>query len=101
MIGLAIDTLAVAKGLKGAGFSETQAETVFDILADVQKAQLAELATKADVLEVRTEVSSLRAELKADLRELELRIAIKLGAMIVVAVGVLAAQTRFLPSMPH
>ena len=69
---MAIDTLKVAKRLREAGFTEPQAEAV---TAAVQEAtQGAELATKADLAELRTEfkaeIVALRTELKAEIADL-------------------------------
>jgi DNA-binding transcriptional MerR regulator len=69
---MAIDTLKVAKRLREAGFTEPQAEAV---TAAVQEAtQGAELATKADLAELRTELKAeivdLRTELKAEIADL-------------------------------
>jgi len=69
---MAIDTLKVAKRLREAGFTEPQAEAV---TAAVQEAtQGAELATKADLAELRTELKAeivdLRTELKAEITDL-------------------------------
>ena len=67
-----IDTLRVAKRLREAGFTEPQAEAV---VATVQEAaQGAEFATRRDVGELRT-------ELKADIREAELRLEAKIEAI--------------------
>jgi DNA-binding transcriptional MerR regulator len=69
---MAIDTLKVAKRLREAGFTEPQAEAV---TAAVQEAtEGAELATKADLGE-------LRAELKAEIREAELRLEARIEAI--------------------
>ncbi len=65
---MAIDTLKVAKRLREAGFTEPQAEAV---TAAVQEAtEEAEFATKADI-----------AELKAEIREAELRLEAKIEAI--------------------
>ena len=69
---MAIDTLRVAKRLREAGFTEPQAQAV---IAAVQEGTAgADLATKVDVAELRTELKAelaeLRAELKAGLAEL-------------------------------
>jgi chromosome segregation ATPase len=74
---MAIDTLKIAKRLREAGFSEPQAEAV---VATVQEAaQGADLATKGDLAEVRTdlreEIGELRAELKADIAGVRAEIA--------------------------
>ena len=61
------DTHRAVKKLTGAGFSEDQAEALIDAVRDEQEA----LATKADLLHVRTdlreEISALRTELKEDI----------------------------------
>jgi DNA-binding transcriptional MerR regulator len=69
---MTIDTLKVAKRLREAGFSEPQAEAV---VAAVQEGTAgADLATKADLAE-------LRSELKAEIREVELRLEAKIEAI--------------------
>ena len=65
------DTLAYAKRLREAGVPEPQAEAQSAALADALRQNAGELATIAD------------------LRVLDLRLTIKLGAMLVVAVVVL------------
>src|SRR5215472_6812940 len=83
---VAIDTLKVARRLREVGFSEPQAEAV---VAAVQEATISgDLATKADVGAVRTELAEVRAELKAEIAELrselrqsELRLEAKLEAI--------------------
>jgi DNA-binding transcriptional MerR regulator len=69
---MAIDTLKVAKRLREAGFTEPQAEAV---VAAVQEGTAgADLASKADL-------DAVRAELKADIRESELRLEAKIEAL--------------------
>jgi len=87
---VAIDTLKVAKRLRAAGFTEPQAEAV---VAAVQEAtEGADLATKADIAELRTElkaeIAELRTEFKAEiadlrseLRQAELRLEAKIEAI--------------------
>jgi hypothetical protein len=69
---MAIDTLKVAKRLREVGFTEPQAEAV--VAAVREGAKGADLATKADIAE-------LRAELKADIRAAELRLEAKIEAI--------------------
>ena len=91
------DTHRAVKKLTGAGFSENQAEALIDAVGDEHES----LATKADLLttkaELREEIAALRAELKediaavrADMQALELRITLRLGALVVAAAVVLA-----------
>jgi len=70
----AIDTLAFAKKLKAAGFTDEQAET----LAHAQ-----------------AELIDERLSTKADLERLELRLTIRMGGMLALAVAFLAALKLF------
>lgn len=76
------DTLTYAKKLKAAGFTEEQAEAQADALRAVVDENL---ATKADVI-----------ALKRDLKELEQRITIRLGGLIVAATAVLSVLIKLL-----
>jgi hypothetical protein len=81
MTGVAFDTLKLARRLREqAGFTPEHAEAASEALAEAIGG--AELATKAD------------------LRELEQRLTIKFGSMLIVAVGILVAALRFFPG-PH
>jgi len=76
MTTVTFDTLKFVKTLQAAGVSVTQAEAFASAVRD--STESADVATKAD------------------LRELELRMTIKLGSMMVVAVAVVAALTKLL-----
>ena len=101
---LIFDTLQYSKDLQSAGFTQPQAEMV----AKKQRELIEEeLATKADIkgLELKIEevraslelkIEALRTELKRDLVELEQRILIKLGALMVVAVSAVATLVKLL-----
>jgi hypothetical protein len=147
------DTLAYARRLRQAGFSEEQAEVQAEALAAVvndtlaTKQDLRDLATKQDLRELQHEVDGLRREIaelgrttkqdlgelarttqqdlgefarttqqnlgelarttqqnlgelartnKQDLREVEYRLTVRLGTMLTVAVGALAALVKLL-----
>ena len=86
MATLAFDTHAFVKELIQAGMPEAQAE----VLARSQATLIDEkLATKQDLKE-------LEARLHHDMKELELRLTIRLGSMMVVAIGVVAALVKLL-----
>jgi hypothetical protein len=70
------DTHKFIRRLRDSGISEEQAEAIADAFREAHLE--AEVATKSD------------------LRELEYRLVIKLGAMIVVAVGAVAAPVKLL-----
>jgi len=83
---MAIDTLKIAKRLREAGFTEPQAEAV--VAAVQEGTEGAELATKADITELRAEfkadIAALKAEvadLRSELRQSELRLEAKIDAI--------------------
>jgi hypothetical protein len=71
------DTLMQSKKLQDKGFTAEQAEATVEMLKEVIDTQL---ATKQDI-----------NDLRRDMRELEYRIISRIGGMIVIAVGILAA----------
>ena len=80
------DTHAFVKELTRVGMPEEQAE----VLAQSQATLIDEkLATKQDLKE-------LEMNLRREMKELELRLTIRLGSTMVVAVGVVAALVKLL-----
>lgn len=111
----AFDTLKFTQRLEQVGVGRDQAvahaELARDmILADTAtKADLAALETalkaeitgvrtdtRADVSNLRTDIQTMKREFEGSLRELELRITVKLGAIIAAAVAAIAALQKFL-----
>ena len=101
-----LDTLEIAKRLRSAGFDDTQAEAITGALRDSRDADLSRLATKEDLAalrtELRSEMASLRSELSGEIKmirsEMEILrrdLTIRLGGMIFVATGFLAAIKFF------
>lgn len=109
----AFDTLAFAKRLRGGGVPDTQA----DVHAEAAREFImAELATKSDleavrrelntsiqsgrkdweasIASVREEIRTLRREVMAKFEHTEARMTVRLGSMIVVATGILAALIK-------
>jgi len=80
MTAITFDTLKYANALKKAGVSQEQAEAQAGALSEILELNLQELVTKSD--------------LKQELAQLELRMTIKFGAMMVVAIGVIAAVVK-------
>jgi hypothetical protein len=76
MATVTFDTLKFVKTLQAAGVDAPQAEAIAAAVRDSHEA--VDVATKGD------------------LRELELRMTIKLGAMLVIAVGVMATLSKLL-----
>lgn len=101
------DTLKFVKTLESAGVPTLQAEAFANVVRDSHEA--AEVATKADIIEVKrdledvrkdishtrqeleSKISQTRHELESKIDKLGLQLTVKFGGMLVVAVGVLAA----------
>ncbi len=122
MNAIAFDTLKFAKRLKEAGFTEQQAEALADAEAEFIEQNLATKRDIADIkrdikeLEVtlrteikqldatlRTEIKQLevkieqiRSDLARDMKDLEYRMTIRLGTLMVVAVGAIATLVKLL-----
>lgn len=118
----AFDTLAFAKKLRGAGYTDAQAEALAEAQVEVFQRMLeSTLATKDDINEVRAEINEVRAEIKAPKTEIgqvktqlqseigqvktqlhgEIAQAVKdmkiwFGSMLVVAVTAIATLTKVL-----
>jgi len=75
MSAIAFDILAYAKKLKEAGFTEQQAEIQAEAMAELVNEQLAT---------------------KRDLRELEMRLVLRLGTMMVGGIAVIATLVKIL-----
>lgn len=124
MSAVPFDTLKLARRLEGAGFPPKQAGDTAEALAEAMSG--AQLATGDDIAAVQGEITTLRAELKAEITTLRAEIAavraelkaeiaavraelkaeiellrrdltIRLGGMMIVAVGVILAAIRYLP----
>ena len=59
----AFDTYTAAKRLRDAGFDERQAEAAVSMVRDAAGAGRGQLATKADLAEVRADLAALEARL--------------------------------------
>lgn len=82
MATLTFDTLKFANKLKAAGLPPDQAEAQAEALAEVIELNIQDLVTKDDLV--------------TSLKDLEQRLIIKLGGMMVVAVGVIVALVKFI-----
>lgn len=85
MHNVAFDTLKLAKRLEEAGFPPNQAAATSSAIAEAMTELIANLATKTDIILMRR-----------DLAEIELRMTIKLGAMVAASVGLTAALVKLL-----
>ncbi|SIS85497.1 DUF1640 domain-containing protein [Paracoccus saliphilus] len=123
MNALHIDTLKFSRKLVAAGMAPAAAEAIAEALIDVDTSELAtkqdlgvlKHELKQDVADVRQELTvvkqdiaavkaelqaqihALKAATKADLRDLENRLVIKMGGMMVGALAILTALMRLVP----
>jgi hypothetical protein len=93
MTTIAFDTLKFANTLKAAGVLPAQAEAEAAALAEVLEVNLKELATKADLMR---ETELIRRELDYKLIQLEQRLIIKLGTLMGLGIGLVAALVKLL-----
>jgi uncharacterized membrane protein YheB (UPF0754 family) len=80
----ATDTLKIYERLKAANLDERAAKEIAEVFNDIIEDRL---ATKRDLKE-------LEDCLRRDIRELELRLTVKLGALMALAVGIVATLLR-------
>jgi hypothetical protein len=88
MATVAFDTLAYVKRLRSAGFTEEQAE----VQAEALSAALGEQLVTKQYLDMKLE--HLETKLDAKIDSLELRLTVKLGAFIAIAVGIVTALLK-------
>jgi hypothetical protein len=95
-VAVPFDTLKLARRLEAAGFAPQQAGDMAEAIAEA----LAQLATKADLAALgaatKADIAALRAELKSDIEILKRDMTIRLGSMMVVAVGVILAGFKLI-----
>ena len=94
----AFDTLGYSKRLREAGVANSQAEAHAEAARDFI---MAELVTKPDLLEVKSDLLAVKSELKSDIRDLRanvdklsLQLTVRLGGIVALGVGILAALQR-------
>ena len=115
MSGFAFDTHTFVKCLTRAGMDEQQAEALVkcqvqlinDSLAtkqDIEEVKRDIEEVKRDIEEVKRDIEALRLEtkkdiaaLKTDMQKMELRLTLRLGSVIIAAVGVFATLIKLLP----
>lgn len=83
MTTITFDTHKFVRTLKDAGVTEAQAEAFSEAFKEAQGE--ADLATKRDIDDVRR-----------DMREMEQRLIIKLGALVAFAIGIVAVLVKLL-----
>ena len=92
MVSVPFDTHRIVKDLQDAGFDEAQAEAVVKALGDavdrdaVKPEDLKDFATKQDIAELRTEMKAL-----------ELRITVRLTGVMIAMSGLIIAILKLFP----
>jgi len=94
MTTITFDTHKFIRTLKDAGVPEIQAEAFSEAFKDAQGE--AELATQRDINDVRRDIDDLHRDMDARFVQLEQRLIIKLGALITLAIGLVAALVKLL-----
>ena len=89
MSAITFDTLKFANRLKSVGVPDKQAEAEAEALAEALEVNLKDLSTKADLL-------AAKVELQQEMRLLEQRLIIKLGTLVALAIGIVAALVKLL-----
>ena len=82
------DTLLVANALKGAGFDDAQAEALVAAMGEAIGG--GNLATKDDL-------AALEQRMMTQMKDLELRLTIRLGGIVLAAAGIVVALIKLLP----
>ena len=90
---LAFDTLAYSQELQAAGVPEKQANAQAHALAGVVTETL---ATKGDIADLRRDMQEMETNLRHDMQEMEQRLTIRLGTMMAISVGAVAALVKLL-----
>jgi hypothetical protein len=93
MAAITFDTLKYANRLKAAGAESRIAEAEAEALAEVFELNLNEVATREDLKHME---ERLNERLEARLIQLEQRMIIKLGGLMVVAIGAVATLVKIL-----
>ena len=106
MVSLTFDTHKIVKDLQDAGFDEAQAEAVVNALGSaidrdvVRPEDLKEFATRADIVGVREEISEMHqamADLRTEMKALELRMTVRLTGVMVALAGLTVAALKLFP----
>ena len=100
MVAITFDTLKYANRLKAAGAESRIAEAEAEALAEVFELNLKEIATREDLKQMEERLNEKMDarffQLDARFLQLEQRMIIKLGGLMVVAIGAVATLVKIL-----
>ncbi|GAC1325753.1 MAG: hypothetical protein NVSMB28_21010 [Collimonas sp.] len=94
MATVTFDTLKFVRTLEAAGISFSQAEAFSDAVRDSHEG--ADVATKRDVDDVRKDMQAMEARIDAKFEKFELRLTVKLGSIVVFALGAFAVLSKWI-----
>lgn len=93
MASYTFDTLSYAKELIAAGMPQQQAE----VISLSQRTLIEnELATKADIAGIQRDMKRMDVDLRRTIKELETSLTLRLGSIVVIALGAMTALTKLL-----
>ena len=100
MNALHFDSLSYANRLKSAGMESSLAEVQASAMTEVIQGQSQNLSTKQEVQQLgqdlHKDMQTLRVDLQKEMQLLEQRMVIKLGSLMVLAIGVVATLVKVL-----
>lgn len=101
-----LDTHESVKSLTAAGFTDAQAEALTAVLKRAVDIDLSNLVTKADLADLRRELSAEASDLRREIAQLELRLikwVVGVGITATLAIGgmILTALQVLLRTLPH
>ena len=101
-----LDTHESVKSLTAAGFTDAQAEALTAVLKRAVDIDLSNLATKADLADLRRELSAEASDLRREIAQLQLRLikwVVGVGITATLAIGgmILTALQVLLRTLPH
>lgn len=91
MASFTFDTLSYAKELIAAGMPQQQAE----VISLSQRTLIEnELATKADIAGIQRDMKRMDVDLRRTIKELETSLTLRLGSIVVIALGAITTLTK-------
>jgi hypothetical protein len=100
MNALHFDSLSYANRLKSAGMESSLAEVQANAMTEVIQGHSQNLSTKQEVQQLgqdlHKDMQTLRVDLQKEMQLLEQRMVIKLGSLMVLAIGVVATLVKVL-----
>jgi len=93
MTTMTFDSLGYFEKLKAAGFTEEQAKVQANAMREVIEERL---ATKADLIQLEERLRNEIRKMESEMQKLELRMTIKLGAMLAASVAIVATLVKLL-----